>query len=142
MLDVQWNTHLRGGLAVDGEADFRGGVLLPQWTALDLESGVTPATLGTRPVPGYRKIGPHVFIEGGVSLEITSGGNDLIAVLPEGYRPAQNVYGWAQCASTRLARIVVNTAGNLVCEWVYNIGGSRYTGDLSWLQINISYFVD
>lgn len=142
LLDVQWDTHLRGGLVVDGEADFRGGVLLPQWTALDLESGVTAATLGTRPVPSYRKIGPHVFIEGGVSLKITSGGNDLIAVLPEGYRSAQNVYGWAQCASTRLARIVVNTAGNLVCEWVYNIGGSRYTGDLSWLQINISYFVD
>ena len=142
LLDVQWDTHLRGGLVVDGEADFRGGVLLPQWTALDLESGVTAATLGTRPVPSCRKIGAHVFIEGGVSLKITSAGNDVIAVLPEEYRPAQNVYGWAQCANTRLARIVVNTAGNLVCEWVYNIGGSRYTGDLSWLQINISYFVD
>lgn len=142
-LDVQWNTHLRGGLVVDGEADFRGGVLLPQWTPLDLESGVTAATLGTRPVPSCRKIGAHVYVEGSVSLAIPESGSIRIATLPEEYKPKQNSYKLVPCSSYRVARIFVNSSGQLCVEWVYNLtDGSRYSGEISWIQIDISYFVD
>ncbi len=143
LLDVQWNTHLRGGLVVDEEADFRGGVLLPQWTSLTLENGATPATLGTRPVPSYRKIGARVYVEGSVSLAIPESGSIRIATLPEDCKPKQNTYKLVPCSSYRVARIFVNSSGQLCVEWIFNLtDGSRYSGNISWIQMDISYFVD
>ena len=142
-LDVQWNTHLRSDLVVDGTADFHGGIVLPEWTALDLESGITPATLGTRPVPSYRKIGARVYVEGSVSLAIPESGSIRIASLPKDCKPKQNTYKLVPCSSYRVARIFVNSSGQLCVEWIFNLtDGKRYSGEISWVQMDISYFVD
>ena len=113
------------------------------WHAIPLESGVTPGEYGTRPTPSYRRIGNEVIIEGGVACTLPSSGTVTIGYLPEGYRPLANVYTLQACSNTRVARVYINTSGMMGIEWVVNLyDGTRYSGEIPWVQIDMRFFVD
>ena len=113
------------------------------WHAIPLESGVTPGTYGTRPTPSYRRIGNEVIIEGGVACTLPSSGTVTIGYLPEGYRPLANVYTLQACSNSRVARVYINTSGMMGIEWVVNLyDGTRYSGEIPWVQIDMRFFVD
>lgn len=146
-LDCGWEGHFRKGLTVDGPAAFPGGVVMPEWTPLSLASGILPGSYGTRPTPSYRRIGTHVYLEGGVSATVSenSSGSDpvLLATLPAECRPLRNIYTIQSCSGGRVARVFLSSGGNLYCEWVYNLGdGSRFVGEIPWLQIDMNFFID
>lgn len=142
-MDVAWkamfnDTVTVADLNIIGDINFVSG-----WWTLKLASGVTSGTYGTRPTPSYRKIGSRVFIEGGVGVTIPSSGSVLLATLPAGFRPLKNVYTLQACSGTRVARVYLDTNGNLYCEWIYNLtDGSRFSGEISWMQIDMSFFVN
>ena len=113
------------------------------WRAIPLESGVTPGQYGTRPIPSYRRIGNEIIIEGGVACTLPPSGTVTIGYLPEGYRPLANVYTLQACSNTRVARVYINTSGMMGIEWVVNLyDGTRYSGEMSWVQIDMRFFVD
>ena len=113
------------------------------WHAIPLESGVTPGDYGTRPIPSYRRIGNEIIIEGGVACTLPSSGTVTIGYLPEGYRPLANVYTLQACSNTRVARVYINTSGMMGIEWVVNLyDGTRYSGEIHWVQIDMRFFVD
>ena len=113
------------------------------WHTLPLASGVTPGTYGTRPVPSYRIIGNHVKIEGGVSFNISGTSPVLLATVPAGFRPLENVYVLRPCSGFRAASVYLTTEGNLYLGWVFNLdSATRYTGELSWMQVDMDFFID
>lgn len=113
------------------------------WNPLPLEAGISPSNnMGTRPIPSYRKVGNHVYIEGGVAIEGYSGSTVKIATLPAGFRPLSNTYVLNACSGANIARVYVQPNGNMAVEWIKKISdGSDRTGDMSWLQINLDFFV-
>lgn len=113
------------------------------WKTLSLAPGVEPGTYGTRPTPSYRKIGNHVKIEGGVSVNIPGTSPVLLATVPAGFRPLENVYVLRPCSGFRATSVYLTTEGNLYLGWVFNLdSATRYTGDLSWMQIDMDFYVD
>ena len=113
------------------------------WKTLSLAPGVEPGTYGTRPTPSYRKIGNHVKIEGGVSVNIPGTSPVLLATVPAGFRPLENVYVSCTCSGFRSTSVYLTTGGNLYLGWVFNLdSATRYTGDLSWLQIDMEFYID
>ena len=113
------------------------------WHAIPLESGVTPGQYGTRPIPSYRRIGNEIIIEGGVACTLPSSGTVTIGYLPEGYRPLANVYTLQACSNARVARVYISTSGMMGIEWVVNLyDGTRYSGEIPWVQIDMRFFVD
>lgn len=113
------------------------------WKTLSLAPGVVAGKYGTRKIPSYRKIGNHVFVEGGVKFTIPGTSAVLLGTLPEGYRPKINKYIVAALSGYRVARLYVAANGNVYCEWVFQLdSNSRYTGDMEWMQIDIDFFID
>lgn len=111
------------------------------WTALPLLNGVTAANCGGRSTPCYRKIGNHVFIEGGVTIT-PSGETFAFATLPEGYRPSSVIHVLQSVSGKRIARINVDTAGNMKLEWVVNLSDGSNSTAKTWMSVKMDYFVD
>ena len=113
------------------------------WKPLSLAPDIEPGTYGTRPTPSYRKIGNHVKIEGGVSFNIPGTSPVLLATVPAGFRPLENVYALRPCSGFRGASVYLTTEGNLYLGWVFNLdSATRYTGNLSWMQIDMDFYID
>ena len=143
LLDVQWDARFRGNVRIEGDAQFDSGLTFPPWQAITLAPGVTPGKYGTRSTPSYRKIGNHVFVEGGVTFTISGTSSVLLGTLPVGYRPMNNKYVLVACSGYRVARLYVAANGNIYCEWIFQLdSNSRYTGEMAWMQIDIEYFID
>lgn len=135
--EVNWPVYFNGGIA-----DFAA-----QWTYITPINGTTPGDWGGGWLR-WMKIGPMVIIRG--SVNITPGSaNVVIADIPFDLEPAYNEYAFVVCGSARIARIFVGgyygeeeTRSKLILEWVRNLSdGNRYTGS-TWVQCNITYFVE
>lgn len=113
------------------------------WHTIPLDEGITPGTYGTRHTPSYRKIGNEIIIEGGIACTLPDSGTITVGTLPAGYRPLANCYKIQACSNTRVARVYINTSGMIGVEWVVNLyDGNRYTGDITWIQIDMRFFID
>lgn len=112
------------------------------WSILTLYGGITAASVGAG-TPKIRKIGNHVFIRGSVTFTVPSTGTTTIADLPINRRPAVACYGLMACDDNRIAQNHINTAGEIINDYVVNVtDGSRYTGTIDWLDISMDFFTD
>ena len=134
-----------------GKMFANGGIedLFIDWQLVELNSSiVTPGVYG----PGklrIGKIGSHVFMRGSVK----SKHGDTICIIPEEFRPkniddmdsANCVYFWfAPTTGSNITRLSLNvTSGQLNVEWVKKISdASNLTSDLTWIQVNIDWWLD
>ncbi len=110
------------------------------WKNLTLATGVKEGTLcGT---PQYRKIGNHVFIRGSISFTL-SDSTFIFATLPETYRPKNIIYRMCSTGGNRIARLGVRADGSMFIDWIFNLNGTtKFTGSITWLDINIDFFID
>lgn len=111
------------------------------WVELALLDGIVSASCGGRSTPCYRKIGNHVFIEGGVTIT-PSGETFAFATLPDGYRPSSVIHVLQSVSGKRIARINVDTAGNMKLEWVVNLSDGSNSTTKTWMSVKMDYFVD
>lgn len=90
----------------------------------------------------YRRINNHVYIRG--TIEITSYlANTQVFTLPEGYRPNFSTWSINAATGSNVARVLVNKDGVLKVEYVRNLtDGASPTGNVSWVDISIDYFID
>lgn len=110
------------------------------WKDIPLQSGVTAGTIGER--PQYRKVGNRVDIKGSYSFT-KSTTNDLIGVLPEGFRPTGYIYMLCPVGGINVMRVFVQASGNIYAEWIYNIVNSnQFAGKVNWCNINASFYID
>lgn len=113
------------------------------WTKLSLKSGIGVGSFGgSRSVPSYRRAGGKVIIEGSVSITNYTG-NTVVATLPEEFRPAKHHYAIVPVTGSNVARIIVRSEGDIVVEWIKRLTtGENVTGDISWVQISTSFYID
>lgn len=110
------------------------------WIDITLNSGTTTGIYGGK--PQYRKIGNHVFIRGGIAFTKTASSHTF-AYLPAEICPPENVYRMEATGGTRVARVGVSTAGSFFVDWIYLLNGtSAYSGEVSWLIVDVDYFLD
>ena len=113
------------------------------WTSLELTDDVTASTSGDITGIQYKKIDTHVYIRGRIIVTYEGSNITLADTLPEEYRPTGNITVFASLNGGRIARVVVNTSGEIKLEWIYNISdGSAYTTKVSWLYFQLDYFVN
>lgn len=114
------------------------------WIPLNLINGAKIATInGQTSVAEYKKEGKHVIVRGEIACTIPTSGAFQFATLPEGYRPKKLEYAKSVCSGVCMVRLLVGTGGGLNVEWIYNItNGSRFSGDIPWVTINIDFYVD
>lgn len=105
------------------------------WQTPVFESGVSAGT-GVVIIPRYRKYGKFLILEGTVGFTVTTSAQ-ILFTLPSGYRPLQAHYVSAQCSGARIARVRVNPGGAVACEWIYGFDGTRFTGDMTWIDISM-----
>lgn len=110
------------------------------WKDIPLSSGVTNGTIGEK--PQYRKVGKRVDIKGSYSFTKSSS-NDLIGVLPEGFRPTGYIYMLCPVGGANVMRVFIQASGNIYAEWIYSLtGDTNVTGKVNWCNINTSFYVD
>lgn len=110
------------------------------WEDIPLQSGITAGTIGER--PQYRKVGNRVDIKGSYSFTKSST-NDLIGVLPEGFRPTGYIYLLCPVGGVNVMRVFIQASGNIYAEWIYNIiNSTQTTGKVNWCNINASFYID
>lgn len=92
----------------------------------------------------YRKIGNRVQVKGCVKSPSSWGGSSAaVFQLPSGYRPASRKYALSPVTGSRIARIYVDTTGDLYVEWVKAIAdAAAVSGSLNWIQIDIDFLID
>lgn len=90
----------------------------------------------------YRRINNHVYVRG--TIEITNYlANTQVFTLPEGYRPGFSAWRINGATGSNVARVLVNKDGVLKVEYARNLtDGAVFTGDLTWVDISIDYFID
>ena len=110
------------------------------WKTLDLAEGVTAYESSDR-VPSYRKIGNRVFIEGTITVTPTAS-TTTIATIPVGFRPKNTVHDFVTLTGKRVGRLYVAPTGVVNLEWAVNISDGRAYTTATWMDINLSYFVD
>lgn len=113
------------------------------WTALSLKSGIGVGSYGgSRAVPSYRKAGSKVIIEGSVSITNYTEAKQ-VATLPDNLKPAKHHYAIIPVSGSNVARMIVKNDGSVWVEWVKRLTtGENVTGDISWVQISTSYYID
>lgn len=137
-------TNCDGGQVIFGVGDYHkhiaSDILEPDWAYPGLTNGTTPGSVGG--ALRYRKMGAHVYIDGTVQI---SAGNDsavLICNLPEEYRPKADAYRLAAAEGERIAKICVDTSGNMSLAWLLNIAdGADYTST-AWVDCSLDYWTD
>lgn len=112
---------------------------------LTLEEGVGTASNshGGRKSLGYCKVGNHVFISGGVSIDSFQGSIFAVSSLPEDCRPASNHYYFAPLGGQYIARAIVSASGGIYVGWIYSIKtGEAYTGKVTWIDLTTFFPVE
>lgn len=110
------------------------------WVALTLESGVTAYNCGGISTPSYRRIGNHVYIEGGIT--VTPGTNKVnIATLPTGCRPKNTIHFFTPCQGLRIARFNITSTGLIGVEWALNIEDSTYCESSIWMTLKADFII-
>lgn len=144
--ECDYPTYLYGNIVqIGGDADSS-----EVWEELALASSsiTTPGTYGD--ILKIRKIENKCIIKGSVMIKPGSS-TTTIAVLPEAYKPLRCTYRLNGCQGARIARVAVHGTegtnyGELVLEWIYNIGGenagSQFTSNSIWVDCAIEYWID
>lgn len=97
----------------------------------------------------YRKIGNQVNIQfilspANASNKLNSATETIVFVLPEGYRPSQNLVVVCQGSGTNIFITTVLSNGNVAISRYRSSSSyaSSSPGTSTWLPCNITYFVD
>lgn len=115
---------------------------------LTVSSGTLPLTdavaYSTAQTPKYYKWGKVVTVTGAVKPknEVAADGSMLIATLPSGYRPPQDV--WAVChgSSQYLWLLHIQSGGNMYMERYATPSDWAACGTSHWLPFTITYVVE
>lgn len=142
LFESYYPSMLYGGIEQIGKKNADGEL----WNELALASAsiTTPGTYGDS--LKIRKIENKCIIKGSVMIKPGSG-TTTIAVLPEEYKPMRCTYRLNGCQGARMARVAVHGTegtnyGELVLEWVYDIGGEKFTSNAIWVDCAIEYWID
>lgn len=113
------------------------------WQPIELETGITAHARGGYSKPMFRKVGDRVDIIGAVEVTWAGSGQILVGTLPDGFRPKNNsVYALVSMSGDTIARIFVNTSGEIRIEFMRNISdGSAVTTADTWVQLNMSFYI-
>lgn len=106
---------------------------IEKWKDLPLATGITVDKIAKKAI--YKKENGIVTIVGGVS-GITKAGT-TIAQLPEGYRPATQIYFEGFCSGVRYCRWIITPAGGIMLEWVSD---NTYTS--AWYNLNCTFIAN
>lgn len=116
------------------------------WTTLPLDAAVQNWTGTAGPVPGYKKVGSRVWVQGYVQRVggtlFTFGTAFTIATLPTGNRPLNRsalYWGMSQFSSTNppIVRVEVATTGVLTAQPIAPSGTSP-----AWLMFDFSFDIN
>lgn len=130
-------------LKVRGKAIFDG----EEWVSLGLSDNVTDSDtnagrIGTgcsyRVSTGER----HVYIA--FNCALTYSGNAVTVnaqAIPSAYRPKRNIYAMCATGGRALARILVNSSGNIMIDWIQVISSAEQTNSstVKWIDGYIDY---
>ena len=113
------------------------------WIELTPADGVTtPGTYGNG-VLRYRAEGKHVYVAGSINAAWDGTNNKLIATLPSGYRPANgNCYFLQVRGGQNIARVFVNTSGEIYIEWVKSLYDQSSNTGSGWFDLNMDFWTD
>lgn len=118
------------------------------WVDLGLSENVSESTydMGRTPYSCAYRVdnGNHVYVA--FNCSFTWSNASLIvngSTIPEGYRPARNMYAFCPLGGKYIARCIITTAGNVVIEWVQNLLSTEETTSRtgSWIDGYIDYWV-
>lgn len=113
------------------------------WIELTPADGVTtPGTYGNG-VLRYRAEGKHVYVAGSIVATWDGTNNKLIATLPSGYRPANgNCYFLQVRGGQNIARVFINTSGEIYIEWVKSLYDQSSNTGSGWFDLNMDFWTD
>lgn len=114
-------------------------------TISSFSNSLSQSSQSFSPTCAYRKIGNHVYIRGHVQTPSSWTGTTASTVftIPSGYRPSTRKYVMNAMTGARLARVFIDTNGNLTLEWTRNMSdGSAISGALTWVDIAVDYFIN
>lgn len=90
----------------------------------------------------YKKIGNIVYLDGIVKLlqeiDFEQSANNLIATLPEGFRPKNRIYILSPCSGKRFVRYIIWPAGPITLEWISD--DTKFPADY-WFEIHASFAI-
>jgi hypothetical protein len=119
------------------------------WSELGLSSNVSASASNfgryTNGNCYYRVVDEnHVYVA--FNCAFTYSGSAVVVnknAIPEGYRPARNVYAMCAVGGRSIARIYVNSSGNVGVDWiqVLTAGAATTSANVSWVDGYIDYWV-
>lgn len=110
----------------------------------DFASGVSATKIGSGDpkTVRIRKFGNLVFLEGYVEIDNVTGNTQTLFNVPSGYAPTKTHVFFAPCSGSNVARInVYATNGTVNLNWIYNFGGSKVTGAMSWVAVDTMWVI-
>ena len=113
------------------------------WIQLTPADGVTtPGEYGNG-VLRYRAEGKHVYVAGSINAAWDGTNNKLIATLPSGYRPANgNCYFLQPRGGQNIARVFINTSGEIYIEWVKSLYDQSNNTGSGWFDLHMDFWTD
>lgn len=150
-----WNSISYGGyieedntFAITGDIKFK--VKNEVWESLGLSGNVAPSESNCgRGLEGtgcwYRIInGNHVQVAFNCSFEFAGEVLQVnLSPIPEKYRPQRNVYALCATGGRAAARVLVNSSGNVIVDWVQIVSSGAITtgSSVSWIDGYIDYYL-
>lgn len=150
-----WNSIAYGGyieedntFAITGDMKFK--IKNEVWESIGLSGNVTPSesNCGRGPESSgcyYRVMcGNHVqvafncaFNYAGAALQVN------LESIPVKYRPQRNVYSICATGGRAAARILVNSSGNVLVDWIQVLSAAEATtvSSVSWIDGYIDYYL-
>lgn len=108
------------------------------WTNLILEN-VTAHDKGGSSQPQYKKKGNQVFVRGAVEGAWDGNNNLVIATLPDGFRPANQLYRILPTQGSIYTRLRITSQGVMDIEQVLNLAsGENYTSN-RWFDLELNF---
>lgn len=128
---------------VPNPENFRGALGLSDsgWSALDL--GADVVAYNAARTPQLRKVGETVNVTGAVkpAAQVASGGSVLIATLPDGCRPQQEVDVLCQGSNNTCWNLKITTDGKMTAERYRNGATAAAIPTTAWLTFNAVFMV-
>lgn len=119
-------------------------VSIGEWVSLTTDSTCASCVTSTYAAPKLIRIGKYVSIRGKVALSSSyAGGTIVLYKIPSGYAPSSGEYSMNATGDKRIARIVATSGGSLVLDWIAALkDGSTVSGEITWIDVSISYFIN
>ena len=145
--ECAWDAEFHGSLAKKRKDNTLLEFDDTGWISMGTSSSVSTGTDTGRNGPGcyYRVINKrHVYVV--FNAGFTFSGSAIVVngtALPAALRPARKAYAMNLVSGRAFARTGVNTAGNVVIDWVQNINSAETTQSASstWIDGYIDYWI-